>query len=133
MEKVRNGLPQVAQHRPENLFDENRAAFPAVKRFYDFSGRGDTSIPFDKYHLLEPDPGAVLLVTQICGKAEFIICYCRSAIVEKWGCYCFESFRRASDICFTRCWAEPTESDLMIYRAVTVYLVAEEEWMGRSG
>jgi len=102
-----------------------------MKRFYDFSGRGDTSIANDKYYLLEPDPGAVLLVTQTFGKAEFIICYCKSAIIEKWGCYCFDSFRRAYDPGFTCCWAEPTDSDLMIYHSVTVYLVFEEEWMRR--
>jgi len=103
----------------------------AMKHFRDFAGRGDISIAGDKYYLLESDPGAVLLVTQKIGAAEFIVCYCKSAIVEKWGCYCFDSFRRAYDPGFTCCWAERTGSDLMIYHAATVYLVSEEAWMRR--
>ena len=103
----------------------------AMKHFRDFAGRGDVTIPDDKYYLLEPDPGAVLLVTQKFSNAEFILCYCKSAIVEKWGCYCFESFRRASDLGFSRSWAERTDSDLMIFHSATVYLVAEEQWMRR--
>jgi len=102
-----------------------------MKRFCNFAGRGDMSIANNQYFNLEPDPGAVLLVTRRFGKAEFIICYARSAIVDKWGCYCFESFRRVSDLGFTRCWAERTDSDLMIFHSVTVYVVPEEEWMRR--
>jgi len=104
-----------------------------MKQFCDFAGRGDASIPSKKYYLLEPDRGGVLLITRKFGKAEFILCYCKSAIVEKWGCYCFECFRRVSDPGFTRCWAERTDSDLMIFHSTTVYLVTEEPWMRQSG
>ena len=89
-------------------------------------------ISTDKIFSLDPDPGAVLLLTKTYGHAEFVVTFCRSALVEKWCCYCVGAFRRASDLGFTRSWAEPVESDLMIYHAVTVYLVAEEDWMRRS-
>ena len=103
-----------------------------MKQFCDFAGRGDTSIASDKYYLLEPDAGAVLLVTRRLGTAEYIVCYCKSVLVEKWGCYCHEPFQRFSDLGFTRSWAERIDSDLMIFHAATVYLVFEEEWMRRS-
>ena len=103
-----------------------------MDHFFDFLGRGDRMIDRDKYFQLQPDPGAVLLLCLPCGRTEFIVGYARSAIVEKWGCYCFESFRRASDPTLQRSWAEPHDADLMIFRAVSVYLITEEPWMRRS-
>jgi len=103
-----------------------------MNHFFDFLGRGDSMIAHDKYFHLEPDPGAVLLLTLRCGRTEFVVGYARSAIVETWGCYCFHSFRRASDASLQRSWAEPHEADLMIFRAVSVYLTLEEPWMLRS-
>ena len=103
-----------------------------MDHFFDFLGRGDSMIARDKYYQLEPDPGAVLLLTQSYRGIEFVVGYARSAIVEKWGCYCFKSFKRVSDSALQRSWAQPHEADLMIYRAVSVYLVEEEPWMAFS-
>lgn len=103
-----------------------------MDHFFDFLGRGDKMIARDKYYQLEPDPGAVLLLTQAYGPIEFVVGYARSAIVEKWGCYCFNSFKRVSDPALERSWAQPHVADLMIFRAVSVYLVKEEAWMARS-
>jgi len=103
-----------------------------MDHFFDFAGRGDRMIAHDKYYNLEPDPGAVILVTRTFGQAEFIVAYCRSATVEKWCCYCFRSFRRVSDATCARCWAVPDDSDLMIHHSVSLYLVAEELWMRRA-
>ena len=103
-----------------------------MDHFFDFLGRGDRMIDRDKYFQLQPDPGAVLLLCLPCGRTEFIVGYARSAIVEKWGCYCFGSFRRVSDASLRRSWAEPHEADLMIFRAVSIYLVPEQPWMIRS-
>lgn len=103
-----------------------------MDHFFNFAGRGDKLIAPDSIFRLKPDPGAVLLITRSCRNIEFVVGYARSAFVEKWGCYCFESFRRASDPSLRQSWAEPHEADLMIYRAVSIYLVKEEPWMGRS-
>lgn len=103
-----------------------------MDHFFDFLGRGDKMIARGKYYQLAPDPGAVLLLTQSYRGIEFVVGYARSAIVEKWGCYCFHSFRRVSDPALERTWAQPHEADLMIYRAVSVYLVKEEPWMALS-
>lgn len=100
-----------------------------MDHYFDFLGRGDSMIDRGKYYNLEPDPGAVLLLCLPCGRTEFVIGYARSAIVEKWGCYCFNSFRRVSDVSLQRSWAEPNESDLMIFRSVSIYLTKEEPWM----
>ena len=86
----------------------------------------------DKILSLDPNPGAVFMLARTYGNAEFIVAYSRSVLVEKWGCYCIDAFHRVSNLDFSRCWAEPAESDLMIYYSVTVYLVAEEGWMLRT-
>jgi len=103
-----------------------------MKRFFEHGGRGDRKIAHDSLFQLEPDAGAVFLITKPVGKTEFVMAYCRSAIVERWGCYCMGTFRRTSSLDLRRSWAEPAESELMIYHAVNVYLVPEEKWMQHS-
>jgi hypothetical protein len=103
-----------------------------MKRFFHFAGRGNGLISDDKYYHLEPDEGAVLLITKRVGKVEFILGFCREAIIERWGCYCMHSFRRASSPDLSRSWSVPEEAELMIYHSVTVYLVREEDWMRQS-
>ena len=106
--------------------------YKMMKRFFYFCGRGNNVMSDDKFFSLDPDPGAVLMLTRKYGHAEFVVTYCRSALVEQWCCYCVGAFSRFSDLGFTRSWAEPAESDLTIHYAVTVYLVAELDWMRRS-
>jgi hypothetical protein len=100
-----------------------------MKPFFSFGGRGTPMIPRDSIVELAPDAGVVLLVTQRLADIDFSVGYCRSAIVERWGVYCFGNFRRVSSPDLRRSWAAPCESDLMIYRAVDVHLVPEEPWM----
>jgi hypothetical protein len=100
-----------------------------MKPFFEFNGRGTDRIGHDKIFRLDPDPGAVFLIATKIGNVEFVIAWCRAAIVERWGCYSIDPFRRVSSSDLRRSWAEPLESELMIYRAVTVYLVPEEPWM----
>lgn len=103
-----------------------------MKQFFQYGGRGDRKIAHNSLFKLESDAGGVFLVTKEVGKVEFILGYCRSAIVERWGCYCMGTFRRASNLDLSRSWAVPMESELMIFHATTVYLVPEEEWMRSS-
>ena len=103
-----------------------------MRQFFEYAGRGDRKIAHDSLLRLDTDAGGVFLITQKIGKTEFVKGYCRSAIVERWGCYCMGTFRRASTLDLSRSWAAPMESELMIFHAVTVYLVPEEEWMRSS-
>ena len=104
-----------------------------MKQFFEFGGRGDRTIAHDSLYQLDSDAEGVFMVTKKIGKAEFILCFCRSAIVERWGCYCMGTFRRQSNLDLSRSWAVPMESELMIFHATSVYLVHEEEWMRSSG
>ena len=100
-----------------------------MKQFFEYGGRGDREISDDSLFQLDSDAGGVFLITQKVGKVEFILAYCRSAIVGRWGCYCLGTFRRASNLDLSRSWAAQMESELMIFHSATVYLVPEEEWM----
>lgn len=100
-----------------------------MKTFFEFGGRGTDLIAHDSILSLDPDPGAVFLIVARIGNVEFVIAWCRAAIVERWGCYSIGAFRRASSPDLKRSWAEPLASELMIYHAVAVHLVPEEPWM----
>lgn len=103
-----------------------------MDQFFTYRGRGDQQLANDNIYHLEPDAGAVLLITMTIRNVEFVMAYCRSAYIEKWGCYTFGSFRRVSSPDLNSTWAVPAESELMIYHSVNVYLVPEEEWMRKS-
>lgn len=100
-----------------------------MKPIFTFDGRGDQNIADDSIFKLEPEEGAVLLITKKVGNVEFVMGYCVMALVERWGCYCMGVFVRASDPAMNHTWAMAADSELMIYHGVNVYLVAEEEWM----
>lgn len=103
-----------------------------MKTFFEFGGRGTDRIAPDSILSLDPDPGAVFLIAAKIGNVEFVIAWCRAAIVERWGCYSIGAFRRVSSPDLKRSWAEPLASELMIYHAVAVHLVSEEPWMTAS-
>ena len=100
-----------------------------MKHFFEYGGRNDQKIPSDSLFQLDSENGGVFLIVQNVGRIEFVKGYCRSAIVERWGCYCIRTFRRASNLDLSHSWALPMESELMIFHAVSVYLIPEEEWM----
>ena len=58
-----------------------------MKQFYEYGGRGDQKIDPDSIFHLRSDAGGVFLITKKIGKIEFILAYCRAAIIERWGCY----------------------------------------------
>lgn len=103
-----------------------------MRAFFEFNGRGTHRIGHDQIFKLEPDSGAVFLISTKIGNVEFVVAWCRAAIIERWGCYSFGAFRRISSPDLKRSWAEPLACELMIYRAVMVYLVPEEPWMTAS-
>lgn len=103
-----------------------------MTHFFEYGGRDDKRIAHDSLFQLDSADKGVFLITQTIGKSEFVKGYCRSVIVERWGCYCMTTFRRSSNLDLSHSWAIPMESELMIYHAVSVYLVPEEEWMRHS-
>ena len=104
-----------------------------MSAMFHFRGRGDFSVPDDSSFLIEVDDGTVLAVTQRVGNVEFLVTYCRMAIADKWGVYCFRPFRRASDPGLTRSWAQIVCEGLFVFRGVRFHMIAEESWMRQDG
>lgn len=100
-----------------------------MSEIFQYLGRGLEPVREEPRYLIECGEGRVLTVTEKFGHAEYIVGYCRSAIVDAWGVRCIQPFRRVSDLGFTRSWAEPRKNDLMIYRRVWLNIAKEEKWM----
>lgn len=103
-----------------------------MTEIYRFNGRGHQAVAHDKCYLIETDAGTVLTIIEVYGNAELVVGYCRKALADRWGVYCYDPFRRASDPCLTRSWAEPDPAGMFIFRGVRFHLTREEEWMLRS-
>ena len=104
-----------------------------MREIYRYGGRGHGPRPDETNCLIECAEGRVLAITEVFGHAEFIVGYCRSAVVDAWGVRCIEFFKRVSDPGFTRSWAEPGKAGLVIFRQVRLHLTQEEDWMRRFG
>lgn len=103
-----------------------------MRKNYQFSGRGSKVESDNACHSIECAEGRVLAITEVFGNAEFVIGYCRAAIIDQWGVCCIDAFRRVSNDDLTRTWAEPKKAGLVIFRGVRLRLVGEEAWMLRS-
>jgi len=64
-----------------------------------------------------------------CGGIEFIDGYCRRAMIDRWGLYCVDPFRRASDGALTRSWPMHHKEGRWIYRPASLEIMKEEKWM----
>lgn len=104
-----------------------------MRDFYRFEGRGFGSEPHGNNYMIESEEGTVLVVSLKIGNADFILAYCRKAIADRWGVYCDNPFRRASDPGCTRTWAQHFQGGIFIFRGVRFHLIREEEWMLRPG
>jgi hypothetical protein len=103
-----------------------------MREIYRYEGRGRESLADESCYHIECGEGRVLTITELFGHAEFILGYCRSAIVDEWGICCIRPFRRVSDLGFTRSWAEAHKVDLMVFRRVRLNIAVEEKWMQLS-
>lgn len=104
----------------------------AMREIYRYEGRGRVHRRDEASFHIECDEGRVLTITEAFGNAEFIVGYCRAAIVDAWGVCCIEPFRRVSDPGFTRSWAGRERTGLILFRRVRLHLAVEESWMRRS-
>lgn len=103
-----------------------------MREIYRYGGRGHETLPDENGCMIECGEGRVLAITEVFGQAEFIVGYCRAAIVDAWGVCCIQPFRRVSDAGITRSWAEPGNTELVIFRRVRLHLTQEENWMRRN-
>ena len=103
-----------------------------MTEIYRFHCRGHQAIAHDKCYLIESDAGTVLTIIEVHGNADLVVGYCRKAIADRWGVYCYDPFRRASDLCLTRSWAEEYPDGMHLFRGVRFHLAREEEWMMHS-
>ncbi len=62
--------------------DDGLERIRLMKPFFHFDGRGMRRIGPTRVFKLEPDPGAVLLITKRIGKVDSVIAWCRFTIVE---------------------------------------------------
>lgn len=100
-----------------------------MTEIYRFYCRGNPTIPHEKCYLIESDAGTVLTIIEVYGNAELVVGYCRKALADRWGVYCYDPFRRVSDLALTRSWAAEYPDGMHIFRGVRFHLAREEEWM----
>jgi hypothetical protein len=97
---------------------------------FPFPGRGRPSANHeDSCRLIECASGTVLAVIVYHRRVGFVHSYCRKALMDRWGIYCDAPFRRMSNAACTRSWAEPLKNGLFVFRAATLEIIAEQEWM----
>lgn len=101
------------------------------KHYYYFEGRGKNSgIHPDPYRFIQCGKGSVIAIIHICHGIPFISGYCRKAMFDPWGLYCYATFERASNSTQTRSWAEPSKKEGVFYfRKTRLEIVKEEPWM----
>ena len=103
------------------------------ENYYQFKGRGlGTGCHDDPYRLIQCGKGSVMVISYRCHGVEFILGYCRKAMIDRWGTYCADPFQRASDAALTRSWAEPAKKSLFLFRPTRLEIVPEQEWMRLS-
>lgn len=100
---------------------------------YHFKGRGlGTGRITDACRVIECAEGTVMAITVSYGGIEFIHSHCRKAMIDRWGVYCADPFRRAGDAAITRHWAEPFRKGMFIFRPSRLVIVTEQPWMRQS-
>jgi hypothetical protein len=100
---------------------------------YQFVGRGwGTGCVEDPCSVIECAAGTVLEIIVEYSEAEFIQGHCRRAMIDRWGVYCVDPFRRASDAALKRSWAEPLNKGMFIFSPARLEIVKEQEWMRQT-
>lgn len=100
-----------------------------MEEIFQFHGRGNPGIADDSIFVIEPAEGTVLEVTIRVGTVNFLQCYCRRALVDRWSVYLDHPFHRRSSPDLNSSWAECVCSGAFIFRKVGFQLVREEGWM----
>ena len=100
-----------------------------MREIFRYSGRPRTVD--DTCYKIECEKGRVLAVTEVYGKVEFVVAYCRAAIIDRWGVTCIDAFKQVSDASLKRTWSEPRKGGLTIFHQVRLHLTQEEDWMRR--
>lgn len=100
---------------------------------FEFKGRGwGVSKHDDPWRIIECSKGSVLVILYSCNGIEFIGGYCRRAMIDPWGLYCDQPFRRASNTTLNRSWAERSKKGWFLFRPTRLEIVKEQEWMRLS-
>lgn len=83
----------------------------------------------DSCRIIECSEGTVLALVVYYGRVGFVHSYCRRAIMDRWGIYCDSPYRRMSDPANTHSYAEPLKKGLFVFRAASLEIVPEQDWM----
>ena len=86
----------------------------------------------EQYRIIQCSAGTVMAIVVACGGVEFIQGYCRKAMIDRWGVYCSNAFRRSSNAGLTYEWAVQDPGELFIFTPIRLELIPEEDWMGRK-
>ena len=71
-----------------------------------------------------------MVIIHVCHGIPFITGYCRKAMFDQWGLYCYAPFERASNSQQTRSWAVQWKKDgVFFFRQTQLGIVKEEPWM----
>lgn len=104
------------------------------EHIFHFKGRGiEAGKRDDPCRIVECSDGAVMAITYVCHGVEFIQGYCRRAIIDPWGVFIHDPFRRASNATLTRSWAEQRREGLFLFRPTRLEIIQEQEWMRTNG
>jgi len=104
------------------------------ENLHQFMGRGlGTGSDDDNCRIIQCTAGTVMVIVVSCGGVDFVHAHCRKAMIDRWGVYCGDPFRRASNAALTSTWAEPIPRGLFIFRPIRLEIVPEQDWMQRTG
>jgi hypothetical protein len=108
----------------------NRLDKGMKRNLFPFPGRGQPPVTSgDNCRIIECSEGTVLALVVYHGRLGFVHSYCRRAMMDRWGIYCDAPFRRMSDPAFSISFAVPLKKGLFVFRAASLEIVREQEWM----
>lgn len=104
------------------------------KNSHQFMGRGHgTGLEEEQFRIIECKNGTVMAIIVSYGGIEFIHAHCRKAMIDRWGVFCSDPFRRTSDSAIRHTWAEPMRKGLFLFCPARLEIVPEQLWMKITG
>lgn len=98
-----------------------------------FLGRGlGNGYDDELCRIIQCDEGSVMAIIYSSHGVDFVQGYCRNAMIDRWGMFCEDPFRLASDAALTCSWAEPIGRSLFLFRPTRLEIMPEREWMRQA-
>jgi hypothetical protein len=122
-------FPKIFPYSPVRAVT-NRLDKGMKRKIFPFAGRGQPpATSGDPCRIIECSDGTVLALVVYHGRIGFVHSYCRRAMMDRWGIYCDAPFRRMSDPACSMSYAEPLQTGLFVFRAASLEIIREQDWM----